>query len=259
MCLALFAFNTHPRFPLIVAANRDEFYARPTAPADFWGDRPDILAGRDLREGGTWLGVTRCGRFAAVTNYRDPRELRETRRSRGLLVRGFLEGGHPPLDYLGLVSRDADAYNSFNLVAGTLEEAAYFSNRAGTPRALGPGVYGLSNHLLDTPWPKVERVKAAFFEMLSHDKPGLVEGLFRILADGYRPADEELPETGVGLEWERLLSSAFIKSANYGTRSSTVLLVNSQGQAHFIERRFGPEGACLGAAEFEFSLQPSAA
>jgi uncharacterized protein with NRDE domain len=254
MCLALFALHTHPRFPLIIAANRDEFYERPTAAAGFWGESPWILAGRDLKEGGTWLGVTRSGRFAAVTNYRDPREFGENRRSRGLLVRGYLESTEPPIDYLAHVGREAGAYNSFNLVVGTPREAAYFSNRGGAARPLGPGVYGLSNHLLDTPWPKVERLKAALFDMLSQDKPGLVQGLFRILADGYRPADDELPHTGVGLEWERLLSSAFIKSENYGTRSSTVFLVNDEGQAHFIERRFGANGTHDGADEFEFTL-----
>ena len=255
MCLALFAFHSHPRFPLVIAANRDEFYQRPTAAADFWTDAPHVLAGRDLREGGTWMGVTRGGRFAAVTNYRDPRELKETRKSRGLLVKGYLAGGDTPLGYLGEICRDGDAYNGFNLVVSDLREAAYCSNREGCVRALGPGIYGLSNHLLDTPWPKVERSKAALFEMLSHDKPGLVEGLFRVLADGYRPEDANLPDTGVGLEWERLLSSAFIKSPDYGTRSSTVYLVDGEGGAHFIERSFGPEGAALGAVEFEFRIE----
>lgn len=255
MCLALFAFHTHPRFPLVVAANRDEFYERPTAAAGFWKESPALLAGRDLREGGTWMGVTRSGRFAAVTNYRDPRELRETRKSRGLLVKEYLEGGDPPLRYLGRVSHTGAAYNGFNLVAGNLREMAYYSNREGSARALGPGVYGLSNHLLDTPWPKVERSKAALFDMLSHDKPGLIEGLFRVLADGYRPEDAKLPDTGVGLEWERLLSSAFIKSPAYGTRSSTVFLVDGEGGAHFIERSFGPGGAAQGSVEFEFRVE----
>ncbi|HEX6827749.1 MAG TPA: NRDE family protein, partial [Burkholderiales bacterium] len=215
------------------------------ATADFWTEAPHVLAGRDLREGGTWMGVTRGGRFAAVTNYRDPRELKETRKSRGLLVKG----------YLAAVHRDADAYNGFNLMVGDLREAAYCSNREGGVRALGPGMYGLSNHLLDTPWPKVERSKAALFDMLSRDKPGLIEGLFRVLADGYRPEDAKLPDTGVGLEWERLLSSAFIKSPGYGTRSSTVYLVDGEGGAHFIERSFGPGGAALGAVEFEFRIE----
>lgn len=255
MCLALFAFHTHPRFPVLIAANRDEFYERPTAAADFWKDAPDVLAGRDLREGGTWMGVTQSGRFAAVTNYRDPREFRETRKSRGLLVKEYLEGGDTPLGYLGRVSRTGEAYNGFNLVTGDLREMAYYSNREGGARVLGPGAYGLSNHLLDTPWPKVERSKAALFEMLSHDKPGLIEGLFRVLADGYRPEDAKLPDTGVGLEWERLLSSAFIKSPDYGTRSSTVFLVDGERRAHFIERSFGAEGAPLGAVEFEFQLE----
>jgi uncharacterized protein with NRDE domain len=255
MCLALFAFHTHPRFPVVIAANRDEFHERPTAAAAFWTDAPGVLAGRDLREGGTWMGVTRGGRFAAVTNYRDPRELKETRKSRGHLVKGYLEGTDTPLNYLGTVSREGGAYNGFNLVVGDLREMAYYSNREGGVRALGPGVYGLSNHLLDTPWPKVERSKAALFDMLSHDKPGLIGGLFRVLADGYRPEDADLPDTGVGLEWERLLSSAFIKSPTYGTRSCTVFLVDARGHAHFIERSFGPQGMPLGAAEFEFRIE----
>lgn len=255
MCLALFAFHIHPRFPVVIAANRDEFYERPTAAAGFWTDAPRVLAGRDLREGGTWMGVTRGGRFAAVTNYRDPRELRETRKSRGHLVKGYLQGTDTPLGWLGTVSREGGAYNGFNLVVGDLREMAYYSNREGGVRALGPGVCGLSNHLLDTPWPKIERSKAALFEALSHDKPGLIEELFRVLADGYRPDDADLPDTGVGLEWERLLSSAFIKSPTYGTRSSTVFAVDEQGHAHFIERAFGPEGVPLGTAEFEFRIE----
>jgi uncharacterized protein with NRDE domain len=255
VCLALFAFHTHPRFPLVIAANRDEFYERPTAGAAFWVHAPQVLAGRDLREGGTWFGVTRAGRFAAVTNYRDPRELRESRKSRGLLVKGYLEGSDAPLAFLGLIAREGDAYNGFNVVVGTPGEMAYYSNRDGTPRALGPGVYGLSNHLLDTPWPKVERLKAALFDMLSRDKPGLIEGLFAVLADGYRPADHELPDTGVSLEWERLLSSAFIKSADYGTRSSTVFLLDNAGHAHFIERTFGPDGVATGATEHQFQVE----
>jgi uncharacterized protein with NRDE domain len=255
MCLALFAFHTHPRFPVVIAANRDEFYERPTAGAAFWPHAPRVLAGRDLKEGGTWFGVTRSGRFAAVTNYRDPRELRESRKSRGLLVRGYLEGGDPPLAWLRLIAREGDAYNGFNLVVGTPRELAYYSNRYGTPRALGPGVYGLSNHLLDTPWPKVERIKAALFDMLSQDKPGLIEGLFAVLADGYRPSDAELPDTGVGLEWERLLSSSFIKSENYGTRSSTVFLMGNDGHAHFVERAFGPQGVPADGTEHEFRVE----
>jgi uncharacterized protein with NRDE domain len=258
MCLVLVALDRHPEYSLIVAANRDEFYDRPAAPAAFWADAPSVLAGRDLQAGGTWLGVDRQGRFAAVTNYRQGRRESPAPRSRGRLVSDFLTAAIPTADYLRRVARDAHLYAGFNLLAGQRGELHYFSNRDGPPRTLAPGVYGLSNHLLDTPWPKVRSAKSALGALWHRRGPELTADLLALLADRTRPPDESLPRTSVGREWERLLSSAFILSGEYGTRSSTVVLVGRDGDAEFLERGFGPGGAPAGVARFTFPLEPLA-
>lgn len=255
MCLVLTAFDSHPDYSLIVAANRDEFYDRPTEAAAFWADTPAVLAGRDLRAGGTWLGVDRRGRFAAVTNYRQGRRESPAVRSRGRLVSDYLETGIAPRDHIHRVNRDAALYNGFNLLAGNSHELFYFSNREGRARALAPGVYGLSNHLLDTPWPKVTATKNAWNELLKGDPAELVGDLFALLADRSRPADHLLPTTGVSATWERLLSSAFIASSDYGTRSSTVLLIGRDGGVALIERSFGPAGAAAQEVRYQFYLE----
>ncbi|MFZ5556757.1 MAG: NRDE family protein [Pseudomonadota bacterium] len=246
MCLALLAVDTHPRYRLIVGANRDEFYDRPTAPAAPWADAPQVLAGRDLQAGGTWLGVTAAGRIALVTNYREGRRPPPGAPSRGRLVADYLRGDERPETYVERIARDDLAYPGYNLIVGDRDALIYHSNRGGETRALGPGVYGLSNHLLDTPWPKVALSKAGLFQLLDRDGEALAAGLLELLADRSRPQDHELPETGIGLEWERLLGSAFIASPTYGTRSSTVLLVARSGEITFVEQTFGAEGVRLG-------------
>ena len=237
MCLILFAYRQHERYRVILAANRDEFYGRPTASAAFWGDAPDLLAGRDLKSGGTWLGVTRAGRFAAITNYREPDVRLEGAPSRGELVAGFLQSDDAPQAYLDRLAPSADRYNGFNLIVGDAEETGYFSNREGAVRMLGPGVYGLSNHLLDTPWPKVEQGKALLEEHLSRDEID-AEALLVALNNPTQAPDAALPDTGVGLAWERALSPLFIQSPDYGTRASTVLLIRHDGEVTFAERTF---------------------
>jgi uncharacterized protein with NRDE domain len=237
MCLILFAWKRHRNFPLILAANRDEFYDRASAPAGFWDDAPDLLAGRDLRDGGTWLGITRGGRVAALTNYRDPASLKTGAPSRGLLVSDYLRGRESPGAYLDRIASDADRFNGFNLLVGDTDELFCFSNRGARER-LQPGIHGLSNHLLDTPWPKVTRGKRALEALLEEEKGMSPETLFALLADRTRPPDDHLPDTGVGLAWERLLSPLFIESPAYGTRSSTVLLIDRKGNVNFIERVF---------------------
>jgi uncharacterized protein with NRDE domain len=251
MCLVVLALNSHPDYRLIVAANRDEFYDRPTAPADFWPDAPSVLGGRDLQAGGTWLGVTREGRFAAVTNYRQGIREPTATRSRGLLVSEFLTSHTSGLEYMERVERDAGLYNGFNLIAGDTTGLFYCSNREQEVRSLSPGVYGLSNHLLDTPWPKVAATKAAFGAVLNGGAGELTEDLFRLLSNRDRARDDELPSTGVGPEWERVLSSGFIVSKDYGTRSSTVLLVSQTGSTTLIERSFGRGGAADSEVRFE--------
>lgn len=236
MCLILFAYRTHPRYRLILAANRDEFYIRPTAPLAFWTQWPQLLAGRDLQGGGTWLGVSRSGRLAALTNYRDPTAIKPGAPSRGGLVESWLSGTVPAQTYLEQLHCRAEDYNGFNLLLGDTEELWYYGSRAGAPQLLPPGVYGLSNQLLDTPWPKVVRGKQALTALL--DRPELaIDDLFALLADQHQPPDEQLPDTGVGLELERRLAPLFIASPNYGTRCSTALLWEEGGLLTLAERQ----------------------
>ena len=254
MCLILLALDTHADYALVLAANRDEFYDRPTAPAGFWTDAPEVLAGRDLRAGGTWLGIDRRGRVAAVTNYRQGRRETEAARSRGHLVSDYLTAPGAAGEHMTRVGRDAERYHGFNLICGDGGGLVYFSNREGRARALGPGVYGLSNHLLDSPWPKVTAGKTELSALLATRGDALVGGLFALLADRREAADERLPRTGVSPEWERLLSAAFIASPEYGTRSSTVVLVGREGRAVFVERSFGPGGMPGEEVRFELDL-----
>ncbi|MBM3391458.1 MAG: NRDE family protein [Betaproteobacteria bacterium] len=240
MCLILLAWRAHPDYPLVVAANRDEFFARRTAAADFWSDAPHVLAGRDLEADGTWLGVTRQGRFAALTNYRDPARNRSVTSSRGELVSRFLTGAQRGPDYLAELEARADRYNGFNLIFGDARELWCFSNCGEGERRLEPGIYGLSNHLLDTPWPKVVQGKSALGAALQALPE--VAPLFDLLCDDRIAPDEALPRTGVSLEWERLLSAAFIRMPGYGTRSSTVLVMDRQPRLRFVEQTYLPDG-----------------
>ena len=251
MCLVLMALETHPEYSLIVAANRDEFYDRATAPAASWPGAPSVLGGRDLKAGGSWLGIDRSGRFAAVTNYRQGQREPAAPRSRGRLVSDFLIGSTSAAEYMEAVRRDARLYNGFNLIVGDAFGFCYYSNQAERPQGLAPGIYGLSNHLLDTPWPKVTSSKTAFDALMRENGPSLVNDLFSVLADRTRAPEHLLPATGVSAEWERLLSSAFIVSGNYGTRSSTVVLVGRDGKIVLIERSFGPKGKPIGEERLE--------
>lgn len=237
MCLILFAYKMHPKYKLIVAANRDEAYARPTAPAAFWEDVPELLAGRDLEKMGTWMGVTTSGRFAALTNYRDPSEQAAGKRTRGELVADFLKGSDRPETYLQKMAQRRLEYPGYNLLAGDLEELYYYSNRGNHPVKIEPGIHGVSNHLLNTDWPKVEKGKEGLKKIISGNSPDLAERLFNHLENTDPAPDHILPSTGVSLEWERLLSPMFIKSEGYGTRSSTVILMNDK-EIYLNERVF---------------------
>jgi uncharacterized protein with NRDE domain len=255
MCIILLAHQATPEYPLILAANRDEFYERPTARAHFWDDDRGMLAGRDLERGGTWLGVTEAGRVAAVTNYREPGAKMKDALSRGLLVTDFLAGDAGPDEYLAELSTRGDLYQGFNLIAGRVGEICYFSNRGGEPQRITPGVHGLSNHLLNTPWPKVERGQKALANLIARHGCLCVEDIFKVLADDARAADEALPETGVGLEVERLLSSVFIQSPLYGTRSSTVVLFHRHKEVTFIERTFAYGSDTYEEVRFNFKIR----
>ncbi|HEX6071330.1 MAG TPA: NRDE family protein [Longimicrobiaceae bacterium] len=242
MCLILLALRARPDLPLILAANRDEFYARPTAAAAPWPDAPHVVAGRDLRDGGTWLGITRSGRWAAVTNFREQAPARSGAPSRGRLVSDFLLGDLSPSAYLDPLRSHAAAYNGFNLFVGDADTAFWFSNRAPehplSTRPLEPGIYGLSNHLLDTPWPKVERGKDAMRRAVASGAPP--EDLLHTLLDRTLADDADLPATGLPADLERALSAAFIAGADYGTRSSTVIHRGADGHICFLERSFAP-------------------
>lgn len=247
MCLILLAWRAHPEYPLVFAGNRDEAYERPSAPAEFWPDEPGIYGGRDLEKGGTWLGLTLSGRIAAVTNYRNARGA-PAPRSRGELTAAFLRGTAAPDAYLEAVARRGAEYGGYTLIAGDLERLYCTSNRTPGIQALLPGVHGLSNHLLDTPWPKVKRGKERLSALLSTGEKQLVEKLFEALADRTVAADAELPDTGVGLQRERALSPAFVAGEHYGTRASTVVLVSKRNEVLFAERGFGASGRPLGQA-----------
>lgn len=242
MCLIVFAWRPGHALPLIVAANRDEFYARPTLALAPWEDAPQVYAGRDLEARGTWLGVGPQGRFAALTNIRDPRQPLGSH-SRGELVAAFLKGEQTVETYLNQVASRADQYSGFNLLIGDHHALGYVNAREAVPRLLEAGVYGLSNAQLDTPWPKLVKARSCLAELLEKPAPDRLLGL---LADDEPVVDALLPETGVGLATEKLLSSAFIASQHYGTRASTVLIVDNRGQRQFIERSFGPFGSLLG-------------
>lgn len=240
MCLIAVGWRVHPEFPLVVAANRDEFYSRPSAPAGRWPDDPRVIGGRDLEAGGSWLAITETGRFAAVTNVREPGAPKGSR-SRGALTRDFLLGNHRAYDHVAGIA--AGDFSGFNLLVADAESLWYCSNRDGAARELKPGIYGLSNHRLDTPWPKLVAARQGFASAL----PALpaTDPLFAILADDRLAADADLPQTGVGLEWERRLSAIFVRSENYGTRASTVLTLAAQGGIRLEERNFGPNGIAL--------------
>lgn len=235
MCVLFIGYKTHSKRPLIVLANRDEFYDRPTAAAMRWDDHPKVTAGRDLVGGGTWLGIADGGRFAAVTNYRDPsRPVGSI--SRGRLVADFLIGDAEPATYMEGIAEHANEYSGFNLIAGTTEDLFYFSNASDeSPRRLTPGIYGLSNHLLNTPWPKVSNGLRAFEHLIEKDRFSIEKG-FALLADETLAADLDLPDTGVGIEKERVLSPIFIRTPIYGTRSSTIVISNSDGELNLDER-----------------------
>jgi uncharacterized protein with NRDE domain len=245
MCLIVFAWQVIPGLSLLAAANRDEFYERPALPAHWWADHPEVYAGRDLRGNGTWLGITRNGRFAALTNVRNPQAQRVDAPSRGALVSDFLTGSDSAADYIEAVSADAGRFNGFNLLVCDGAELIWYTNaptedpRNGMP--LPHGISGISNAFLDTPWPKVTRTKAEFASLMCQGAPA--DAYFDMLSDTTRPNDCRLPHTGVPLEWERTLSPVFIQSPGYGTRCSTVVQLLQDGSAQLTERLVSAEAS----------------
>ncbi len=254
MCLIAFAWRSHPRYRLVVAANRDEYFGRPAAPAGFWDDHRNVLAGRDLEAGGTWLGITLNGRFAALTNYRNPADKKTGAPSRGALVADFLTGRTSAEEYVRLVEKGGVDYNGFSLLVGDVGSMFFFSNRGDRATRVAPGVHGLSNHLLDTPWPKVEKAKARFAALL--DGAFDSERAFGLLNDTERASGGELPSTGVSLELEERLSAIRILAVgDYGTRCSTALCFGQDGRIEFHERSYSEEGGVSGTVSYRLTLE----
>jgi uncharacterized protein with NRDE domain len=255
MCLAIFAQNVLPDWPLIIVANRDELHARPTEAAHPWGEAPSVLAGRDLQAGGTWLGLTTTGRIALLTNYRETGMRDSQAPSRGQLAEHYLRQQQDPQQYLESLQQQDEPYNGFNLLAGDRNGLWYYSNRLTTaPFKVADGVSGLSNATLNTPWPKLLRTQRSVSEHLTHTHTPSAARLFEIFRDTVRAAEHELPDTGVGLDREKLLGSPFIENERYGTRCTTIILQHRQGYALFYEKRYDAYGQVLGDSNWQVNF-----
>ena len=254
MCLVNFHYKQHPVYSLIVAANRDEFYERPTAPANYWEDHPDILAGRDLLQMGTWLGISKNGRFAALTNFRDSSLLDGTQ-SRGTIVKDFLNTQKSPSEFIDKLSKERESYGGFNIILADGKQFLHYNNVLNERNDIIPGTHSLSNHTLNTPWPKVEYGKRSLSQYVEeHPDQVNPEALFHLLANEEVAPDHSLPVTGIGLDMERSLSPLFIKLPQYGTRSSTVLLIDQEKNVDFIERTFH-NGAFYSERKYHFKIK----
>jgi uncharacterized protein with NRDE domain len=256
MCIAYLAIAAHPEWPLFIAANRDEFHARKTLPAAPWPDHPDLIAGIDCVAGGTWLGITRQGRYALLTNFRDPASVKPDAPSRGHLASDYLMHDADPRNYADQVHQTGGRYNGFNLILGDIETAWYVGNRAEqkATQALASGRYIISNHLLNTPWPKAERLRQALDGYPCDALERSLAPLFEILQYNTQAQDDDLPSTGLTRERERLLSSPFIISPEYGTRCSTVIAVHASGRAVFSEVSYNAFGKAVQRHDWPFLL-----
>ncbi len=253
MCLIFLSFNQHPDYPLIIAANRDEFYDRPASSLGLWPEHPNVLAGKDLTGGGTWLGVTKSGYFAMLTNYRDMAKIKANAPTRGKLVLDYLAGEFDASNYLQALDASASLYNGYNIILGTLNDPWYFSNQNHKLFRLGTGLYGLSNALLDTKWPKVEIGKETFKGIIEQESLN-TEALFSFMYDKTLAPDEKLPDTGIGYEKEKLLSSMFIELPGYGTRNTTVLVKDKNNNVQIVERTYSQLNDSTSELKFEFSV-----
>lgn len=249
MCLLFVAWRTHPRYRVVLAANRDELHDRPTRPPAFWDEQPRIFAGRDLTGGGTWLGVTPDGRFAALTNIRGRGPDPENPVSRGLIVRDALSAGSRPGAFAAEIAASGQRYPGFNLLVGDHDELAYYTNLEAEPRRLAPGIHGFSNAPMGCGWPKVTAGREKMAALLERGDAVPPEALLDMLADDRPAPDAELPDTGYGPAAERALSACFIRGEHYGTRSSSVVLIEHDGGIRFVERRFSRTGAVTGTTD----------
>lgn len=243
MCLITFAYKVHPEYRLILASNRDEFYARPTRKAQPWFPEqlPYIIAGKDLEAGGTWMGVTKSARWAALTNYRDPKWEVLDPPSRGQIVLNYLKNPAPPEKFIKQLNEHAGKYAGFNVLVGDASDLYHYSNYDQKITAIAPGIHGVSNALLDTPWPKLDQAKSDLERIINKNTSLNKNDLFGLLENPVQATDDDLPDTGIPYEWEKAVSSVFIKTETYGTRCSTVLLIGNNGEVEFTERRFTPD------------------
>lgn len=254
MCLLLFALNFHPDYKLILLANRDEFYARPTMQAHEWNVPNKVIAGKDLQAGGTWLGIDRKGRFSAITNYRDPKNIKTNAPSRGELVQNYLLSSTDPLKYMFQVQFRAQLFNGFNLLVGNREDVFYYSNYAKSIQKVPDGIHGLSNHLLNTYWYKVSLGKEKLENYLLKNTILNIDELFELLEDETLPSEDRLiQQTGLPMEQEKMLAPMFIRSEHYGTCSSTILLWDVNDKVTFVEKTFH-YGQPNGITSFSFTV-----
>ncbi len=254
MCLIVFALNQHKDYKLIFAANRDEFYNRSSSPAKFWDNYPNLLAGKDLKEGGTWMGITKQGTFAAITNFRDLHNLKLNAPSRGHIVKDFLASDYSMESFSEKLINTGRSFNEFNLLYGNVDRLFYFSNHNNADQKIENGIHGLSNHLLDTPWFKVEKSKDELEKIIKKNNIS-TEDIFKILSDNSLSPDDELPETGLDYEREKIISSIFIKTKEYGTRCSTVVTVDKNNFVIFIERTFNKDSTDYSDVNFNFQIE----
>jgi len=255
MCLILISYKQFDKFPLIIAANRDEYFERPSQAAHFWNDNPFILAGRDLKHGGSWLGISRQGRFAAVTNFREPSNKIASATSRGTLVSKYLMSDISAGNYLEDLLDQIDQFDGFNLLVGDTNALYFLGSLEKQIRILDTGVYGISNGIFDCPWPKVIQGKQRLAEIMNKSGQPDETAFFKLLANETVPPDDELPDTGVGLEWEQKLGSIFVKADPFGTRCSTLLSIDVKRQVRFSERNFDHAGNDLGTEGYSFNLE----
>lgn len=254
MCLVFLSYNQHPQYSFISVSNRDEFFDRKAEKMHFWPEYPNVLAGKDISAGGTWMGLTTTGRFSMLTNYRDMANIKSNAPTRGKLVLDYLVGEFDPSLYLEALNADAERYNGYNILLGTLDDPWYFSNQNKTIYRLGTGLYGLSNALLDTKWPKVQRGKERFGQLIEQQQVD-PDALINMMYDTALADDTLLPDTGIGFEKEKLLSSMFINMPGYGTRNTTVVLKDRQGNVVVKERTYD-EQRSTSDVEFGFKIQP---
>ncbi|NCS88946.1 MAG: hypothetical protein AUK34_14695 [Ignavibacteria bacterium CG2_30_36_16] len=253
MCLLVFSYNCHPIYKFILAANRDEFYSRPTQPAQFWGENNSIFSGRDVEAGGTWLGVNKNGRIAALTNYRDIRNMKIEAPSRGIIVSDFLSGKTSADVYAKKLTESGNKYNGFNLIFGDLNSVFYFNSVSAETKELNSGIYSLSNHLLNSPWPKSQKINSLFNNVISRKKFSAA-GLFEILTDTEIFDDNLLPDTGLAKELERAVSPIFVVTPAYGTRSSAVVLIDKENNLFFEEHTYDESGKIIQTTGATFKI-----